>query len=123
MKVFKYGCAILALSYLVAALFPSYLIVAPHTGVAHRLAGHAVLIVNSLLLIAMLYGIQTRKPIFWKLIPVLVVIFLLSVFVPPLWTFIQNRQPWVPFAFVIIFFFIGASSFMPWWRKQKNYFS
>jgi hypothetical protein len=126
MKFFKYCCAILALAYLVTALLPAHLLVPQHSGLKATVpewVGRALSIADFLLLAAMFYGVQKRKPIYWRLIPVLLGIFLLSVVIPTLWSLIRLSLPWAPFMFIVVFFFIGALFFGAWWRNQKNYFA
>lgn len=121
MKQFKYFCAIMALASLVSAFLP-----AQHNdvrAVAPEWVGRAIFIVDFLLLSTMFYGIQTRKPIFWKLIPALLAMLLLSSVVPALWSLVQLSLPWLPFMFIIAFIFIGSLFFIAWWRKQRSYFA
>jgi len=46
---------------------------------------------------------QNRKLIFWRLIPVLMTILLLSNTIGPLWTAILLSEPLLPFVFIIVF--------------------
>ena len=125
MKLFKYCCAFLALVYFVYAFLPSRLVVAELSGaeaITPEWVGRAFSIEYSLLFSAMFYGIQTRKRIFWRLIPVLLGILLLSVVIPAFWGLFRLSLPWVPFIFVVVFILISLLIFIAWWRSQKNYF-
>jgi hypothetical protein len=66
---------------------------------------------------------QNRKLIFWRLIPVLMTILLLSNTIGPLWTAILLSEPLLPFVFIVVFIAIGSLVFMTWWRNQKSYFA
>jgi hypothetical protein len=126
MKLFKYCCAAVAFSYLVSAFLPMHLNVAQHSGAAKSTPewlARAIPFADFLLLGTIFYGLQRPRPIFWKIIPVLMIIYLLSVVIPPLWTLISRSLPWVPFIFIIVLFFVGALFFLVWWRNQKSYFT
>ena len=121
MKVFKYCCAMLALAYLVGAALPyTQPSGAPQT--APVWVGRAALAMNALLFCVMFLGMQSRRPVFWRLIPVLMTMFLLINTIGPIWSMIQLSQPWLPFLSVVIFIVIGLLVFMVWWRRQKSYF-
>ncbi|MFZ3350117.1 MAG: hypothetical protein WA268_04525 [Xanthobacteraceae bacterium] len=120
MKVFKYLCAIAALAYLANAFFP----MPPGAPqVVPAWVGRAALAVNCLLLGTISFGIQIRKPIYWKFIPVLMAIYLLWNFIVPLFDLISLSLPWLPFVSIIVFAVIGFLVFMAWWRNQKYYFA
>jgi hypothetical protein len=123
MKLFKYSCAALGLSYLISALLPASIIVTQPTAVTSEWVGRLIYIGDFLLLSAMIYGVQKRTPIYWKLIPGLLGVFLLSVVIGTLWSLIALSMPWVPFTFIITFIFIGFLAFIAWWRNQKSYFA
>jgi hypothetical protein len=120
MKLLKFCCAVLALGCLVSALIPTS--IAPqHTATAPAWVGRAVSTADFLLLGIVLYGVETRKPIYWRLIPILLAIFLLSVLIPTLWSLIRLSLPWLPFVCIIVFIFVGVLFFIAWWRNQKSY--
>lgn len=125
MTRFKWGCAIVALAYLATAFLPTH-VIAPQPSwagtVAPELIGRAIPIVDFLLVGIMFYGMHTRKPVCWRLIPILMAIFLLSVAIPTLWTAIRRGLPLLPFLFIFVFIFVGMLAFVVWWRKQKGYF-
>jgi hypothetical protein len=126
MKFFKYVFAILALVYLVGAFLPPSFVVTQHSGagpIAPEWVGRAISIADFLLLGIMFYGVQKRKLIYWRLIPFLLGLFLLSVVIPPLWSLIRLSLPWVPFIFIVVAIFIGALFLSAWWRNQKIYFA
>jgi RHS repeat-associated protein len=118
----KWGCAILALAYLVAAFFPTHVAAPQQSWTAKEWVGRAIYIVNFLLVSAMFYGMQTRKPVYWRLIPILMILYLLSVLIPMLWTAIRLEFSLLPFLFICIITFFGMLAFVAWWRKQKSYF-
>jgi hypothetical protein len=123
MKHFKFFCAAMALGSLVSALIPMS-ILPQHTAATPEWVGRAIFIVDFLLLGTMLYGVQTRKPIYWRLIPILMMIYLLlSVLIPTLWSFVRLSLPWPPVVFIIVFIFVGALFFITWWQNQKSYFA
>jgi hypothetical protein len=122
MKYFKYLCAAMALSCLVSALIPMS-IVPQHTATAPEWLGRVIYIGDFLLLGTMFYGMQKRKPIYWRLIPVLMAIYLLSVVVPALWTLSRLSLPWFPIIFTFVFIFIVLLFFIAWWRNQRSYFA
>ena len=122
MKYFMYLCAAMALGCLVSALIPMS-IVPKHTATAPEWVGRAIYIGDFLLLGTMFYGMQKRKPIYWRLIPILMTIYLLSVAMTALWTFSQLSLPWSPIVFTFVFIFIGLLFFIAWWRNQKSYFA
>ena len=119
MKPFKYFCAAMALGCLVSALIPMS-IVPQHTATAPEWVGRAIYLGDFLLLGTIVYGVQTRKPIYWRLIPVLMAIYLLSVLIAILWSLIRLSLPWLPFVFMFVLFFIGFLFFITWWRNQKT---
>jgi hypothetical protein len=126
MKLFKYCCAIMALPYLVTAFLPMHFNVAHHNGagtIGSEWGARAVAIADVLLLGAMFYGLHRRNPIYWILIPILMVAYLLSVVIPPLWTIVSLSLPWVPFMFIVFLFAVGALGFCAWWRHQRSYFA
>ena len=126
MTVVKYCCALTALSYLVAALLPAHLLGNQPNGInstAPEWIGRTLFFAYFLLLGTVTFGIQTRKPIYWKLIPILLGIFLLSIVIGALWSFILLSLPWIPFMFVVVVIFIGALFFGGWWRNQRSYFA
>jgi hypothetical protein len=112
----------MAFGFLISALLATSSIVAPQRTIAPEWVVRAIYFLDFLLLGGIFYGLQTRKTIYWKLIPVLLGIFLLSFVIGSLWSIIQLSLPWVPFVFVIVLIFIGSLFFGAWWRKQKNYF-
>jgi hypothetical protein len=125
MTLFKYICAIVALIHLVIALLPTHFI-GPHHSAAAAVApqwiGRAVSAVDFLLVGTIFYGLQTRKPVYWRLIPVLLTIYLLSELIAPLWTAILRGLPWLPFLFIFVFIIVGMLAFVARWRKRRNYF-
>jgi hypothetical protein len=126
MKLFKYCCASLALLYLVNAFLPTHFTVAQHSrveAITPEWAGRMISTAYFLFLGAISYGVQQRKPIYWRLIPVLLGIYLLGVFVPALWTFSQLHLPWLPFLFIGGVMFIAFLVFIAWWRNQRRYFA
>jgi hypothetical protein len=118
----KWGCAILALAYLVAAFLPTHVTAPQHSWAEKEWVGRAIYIVNFLLVGVMFYGMQTRKLVYWRLIPILMTMFLLSVLIPWLWTAILLEFSLLPFLFICIITFFGMVAFVAWWRKQKSYF-
>jgi hypothetical protein len=122
MKYFKYLCAAMALGSLAGALIPTS-IVPQHTATAPEWVGRAIYTGDFLLLGTVFYGMQKRKPIYWRLIPVLMAIYLLSVAIPTLWTVSRLSLPWFPFIVTFVFIFIGLLFFIAWWRNQKSYFA
>lgn len=126
MTLFKYICAIVAVVSLVITLLPPYFTGHQHiaTGaVAPQWIGRAVSAVDFLLIGTAFYGMQTRKPAYWRLIPILVLIYLLSGVIAPLWTAIIRGLPVLPFISIFVFIFVGMFVFLAWWRNQKNYFA
>lgn len=124
MKYFKYGCAALALIYLAIALLPTkFAAQQAEAAVVPVWIGRAVAILDFVLLSSIFYGLQQRYPAFWRAIPILLVVYLLSILISAFWTLIVLSLPWLPFLFVVTFILIGASFFYLWWRKQQNYFS
>lgn len=125
MVLFKYCCATIALTYLVTALLPTNFI-APSPSWAGAVGpewiGRAISTVYFLLLGTIFYGLQRRRPIYWRLIPILLTTYLLGVAIPALWTYIRLELPWRPFLIIFVFIFIGMLGFMAWWRNQKNHF-
>ena len=128
MNGFKYICAIAALVYLVSALvyLVNALVPTPFIGAdtaAPSLTVPAGMTADFLLFGAIFYGLQKRKLIYWRLIPVLMVALLMLHLGFPLLYYIRHSQPWVPFVSVIVIFVIGFLIFMAWWRNQKSYFA
>lgn len=126
MTLFKYICVIAALIYLVIAFLPTHFMGPQHSAagaVAPQWIGRAVSAVDFLLIGAMFYGMQTRKPVYWRLIPILLLIYLLSGVIAPLWTAILRGLPVLPFIFIVVFIFVGMLVFVTWWRNQKDYFA
>jgi hypothetical protein len=60
MKIFKYCCAAMALSYLVSALLPISL-VGPHQAVIPEWIGRGIFITNFLVLAVISYGLHTER--------------------------------------------------------------
>jgi hypothetical protein len=124
MKSFKKACILLALAYLVAALFPLHLLVAQQNAVVPDWVGRALYFAYFLLFSTVAYGVQTRKSIYWRLIPALLVIFFLSFIVGATWTFIHLSLPWIPLILTFVpCIVIGGFIFSGWWRKQAGYFA
>jgi hypothetical protein len=111
----------MALGSLVGALIPMS-IVPQHIATVPEWVGRALYTADFLFLGTMFYGLQRPKPIYWKLIPVLMVIFLLSVLISTLWSAFRLSLPLLPFMILVVFMFVGLLVFIAWWRKQKNYF-
>ena len=129
MTLFKYICAIVALIHL-AVVFLMFLpthVIAPQHSEAGRVVpewiGRVVLAVDFLLIGTMFYGMQVRKPIYWRLIPILMTIYLLSGVIAPLWTAIRRGLPLLPFLSIVVFIFVAMAVFITWWRNQKSYFA
>ena len=126
MKSIKYGCAFLALVYLVYALLPSHFIMTQHSRVEEIFPewfGRVIDIVLVCLYGAISYALYKRTPLYWRLIPFLVGILLLCVFIPAIWTLHQLSMPWFPLMFAILAGFIAFLAFIAWWRNQRDYFS
>jgi hypothetical protein len=121
-KYFKYLCAAMALGCLVSALIPTS-IVPQHTGTTPEWVDRAIYFGGFLLLGTIFYGMQKRKPIYWRLIPILMAIYLLSVVISTLWNLSRLSLPWLPFIFTFAFIFMGFLFFIAWWRNQKSYFA
>jgi len=122
MKYFMYLCAAMALGSLGSAIVPMS-IVPQNTATAPEWVGRAIYVGDFLLLGTMFYGMQKREPIYWRLIPVLMAIYLLSVAIPALWTLSRLSLPWFPIIVTLVFIFIGLLFFIAWWRNQKSYFA
>jgi hypothetical protein len=125
MKLFKYCCAILALVYLVSALAQASFFAAPKGAeqIALGWVASAISLLQSLLLGIMFYGVHTRNSAYRTLVPRLMVTFLLTGFIPALWSAVRLSLPLTPFFFIAIFIFIGAVFFVRWWQNQKSYFA
>jgi hypothetical protein len=125
MTHFKYCCAILAVIYLVLALLPTNVINPHHIviGPTPVWLGRAISIADFLLLATVFYGMHTRRPIYWVLIPILIMLYVLSILIPSLWTLVWLSLPWQPFIIVVVLFLIGMIVFCAWWRKQREYFT
>ena len=121
MKLFKYCCAILAVAYLISAALP-YTQPSGAPQLTPVWVGRAMLAMDALFLGIMFFGVQSRKLIFWKLIPILMMVWLLSNMIGPLLYSIWFSKPLLPFVIIIVIFPIGLSAFVVWWRSQKNYF-
>jgi hypothetical protein len=97
MERLKDLCALGTLGYLVAALLPMQFF-PQHVGVIPEWIGRAIFIATSLVFGTIYYGIHTRKPIFWRIIPTLIVIFFLSHLIGGFWT-VRPSPPWFPIVF------------------------
>ncbi len=123
--IMKYMCAIMAFGFLVTALLPSSLLMDRHeiiNPVVPQWALRMIYAANFLFLGSISYGLQTRKPIYWRLIPFLLTGFFLSLAVGIVWSSVRHPQPVLPFVFMLGFFLIGMLFFILWWQKQKDYF-
>jgi hypothetical protein len=122
-KSFKGFCGLLALSYLAAAIIPAELFF-KYNGprLVPDWAGHAIYFGYFLLFGVVFYGLQYRIPIYWKLTPILIGIFISTYLIGSLWSALSLSWPLAPFTFVIIFFLLSYFIFIAWWRKQKSYF-
>jgi hypothetical protein len=126
MKSIKYGCAILALTYLVYAVLPPHLLTPQHSRAADvfpEWSAWVMDIVYACLYGATAYGLHKRAPLYWRLIPFLVGILLLSVFIPAIWTLHQLSMPRFPLMFAVLTGFAAFFVFFAWWRNQIDYFS
>jgi len=127
MKRFKLFCLLGAAFYLLLALLPGS-IMGPHGGsvksVLSPWAGHAISFADFLLFAFIFYGTQRRSPVYWKLIPTMLLLYFASMLLPALWTLISNSLPWLPFLFIIGFVAIGFAAFYAtFWRRQREYFT
>ena len=122
MKLLKYGSAILALIYLVYAFLPSQ----------HSTAGEmypewlarTTSFVLFLLFGVISYGLQMRRPFYWRLIPALVGTILLCTTIGGLSKPPPNISiPWFLYLLVAIAAVAIFLAFIAWWRNQKDYFA
>jgi hypothetical protein len=121
----KYGCALLALVYLVYALLPSSFFANFHAPMVHwapEWFSRTHSFINFLIFGTIAYGLQKRAPVFWRLIPALIFIFLLMFFISALLTVIEFSWPLLPFLFFMLVVFIGVACLYPQWQKQRGYF-
>jgi hypothetical protein len=112
-------------SYLVAAFFPTCLFAprCPAISFLPEWVGRTSYFTDALTFGAIFYGIHKRISVFWKLIPALVLIFLLKMAGFVLWYLIWRSLPWIPFiAIITVLLLIGLLILMPWWRQQDIYF-
>jgi hypothetical protein len=127
MKFLKNGCLFLALAYLVYATpLPHFILPEPESIKAVALPawlGRMIYFIYFLLFAVMFYGFHMRKPIYWRIIPVLIAAYLLAGVFGELWILIRLSLPWVPFVFFIVAEFVSFLVFFIWWRKQKDYFA
>jgi hypothetical protein len=122
MTQFKWGCAIVALAYLVGAFLPTHVMAPQYSSTGTEWIGRAILIMNFLFVGAMFYGMQRRKLVYWRLIPILMAMYMLSALIPALWTAIRLGSSLLPFIFMLIIIFFGMLAFIAWWRNRKPYF-
>lgn len=129
MKMIKYGCAFLALTYLVYALLP-HLIIAQHgrTGkIFPEWFNRIIDIVYACLYGTISYGLHKRTEFYWRLIPILVAVDVLSrSILAAIWfgqfsKFSGSLMLPVTVFITLSFAFVA---FKPWWQNQKrDYFS
>jgi len=127
MKHFKLFCLLGAAFYLLLAFLPGS-IMGPHSGSVKSVlppwVGHAISFADFLLFAFILYGAQKRSPIYWTLIPIMLLFDFASMLLPALWTLVSLSLPWLPFLFIIGFVAIGLAAFYAVvWRKQREYFT
>jgi len=80
-------------------------------------------LIDALTFGSIFYGIHKRISIFWKMIPALILIFILKMNIFADWYLISHSLPWLPFlAMMIVICLGGGMLFVPWWRQQKSYF-
>src|SRR5579872_1536391 len=112
--IMKYMCAIMSLGSLVAALLPSSLLMDPHeiiNPVMPQWVTQMIYAMDFLILGSISYGLHTRRRVYWRLIPFLLVGFFLSIVLEIVWSSVRHSQPVLPFVFMLGFFVIGMLLF------------
>jgi len=127
MKFLKYGCALTALTYFVYVFLPSHFIVAQHSKAGENLPdwfSRTTSLALFLLYGVIFYGLQKRRAIFWRLIPVLVATIFLGTTIGALSIPPPNVSiPWFLYFLIPILVLTLFLVFIAWWRHQKSYFS
>lgn len=115
----------LALSWLAAVLFVSLPIDTPQNVVQTSPVWFSQILYSGYFLLFAIayYGIRKRKLIYWKIIPTLLWIFLISFVSIAMLSPISLSLPWVPLLAVVAVFFVGGAVFCVWWQKQRGYFA
>jgi len=122
----KYVSAFLALTYLAYALLP--LRVFESLGIPVSLSmqpewlGRAVSLAYSLGFGTIAYGLQKRTPIFWRLIPILVIAYFLLGFIYLFLFWHERSLSLFPIWIGVFFFLIVAVFFYSRWRGMRSYF-
>lgn len=126
-KFLKYGCALCALTYFIYVFLPADFIVAQHSKTAANVSewfSRAISFALFLLYGAIFYGLQKRRAIFWRLIPVLVGTIFLETTIGALSTPPQNvSMPWYLYFLIPVLVLMLFLVFIAWWRHQKSYFA
>jgi hypothetical protein len=121
----KYVFAFLCFAYIASAFLPGCSTHArdcPPT-VYSAWLGRALFIIDGVLFAAAFLCMQIRKPICWKLIPVLLGGYWLTYILPGFWFPPKVQHAWVPEMALVIITVVGVPAFVIWWRNQKSYFA
>lgn len=126
MRLIKYGCAFVALLYLVYAFVPSRFIVAQHNRAAEILPGWLKRVIDIIYVCfygSISYGLHKRTEFYWRLIPFLAGSLTLFAYAGAIWSLHQRSMPWVPLIFGFAATAIAFLAFKPRWQNKKKYFS